>query len=106
MLGGEPSQAAQERLGAKVTDEFVARTYGQALVDIASRRKDIVVLDADLSSDCKIRDFENAYPERFIENGIAEQDMVSMAGGLAKRTTSRCKFICKLPCFARQRANI
>jgi transketolase len=85
MLAGEPlSQAAQEKLSAKVTDEFVARAYGQALVDIAARRKDIVVLDADLSSDCKVRDFEYAYPERFIENGIAEQDMVSMAGGLAR----------------------
>lgn len=86
MLAGEPlSQAAQESLTAKVTDEYVARAYGQALVDIAARRKDLVVLDADLSSDCKTRDFENAYPERFIENGIAEQDMVSMAGGLAQK---------------------
>ena len=86
MLAGEPlSQAAQERLSVKVTDEYVARAYGEALVDIAARRKDIVVLDADLASDCKIRDFENAYPERFIENGIAEQDMVSMAGGLARK---------------------
>jgi len=86
MLAGEPlSQAAQEKLSATVTDEFVVRAYGQALVEIAARRKDIVVLDADLSSDCKVRDFEYAYPERFIENGIAEQDMVSMAGGLAQR---------------------
>ncbi len=85
MLAGEPlSQAAQEKLASKVTDEFVARAYGQALVEIAARRKDIVVLDADLSSDCKTRDFEYTYPERFIENGIAEQDMVSMAGGLAR----------------------
>ncbi len=84
MLAGEPlSQAAQERLSAKVTDEYVARAYGQALVELAARRKDLVVLDADLSSDCKVRDFENAFPDRFIENGIAEQDMVSMAGGLA-----------------------
>ena len=58
MLAGEPlSQAAQERLSAKATDEFVSRAYGQALVEIAARRKDIVVLDADLSSDCKTRDF-------------------------------------------------
>ncbi len=86
MLAGEPlSQAAQEKLSSKVTDEYVAQAYGRALVEIAARRKDIVVLDADLSSDCKIRDFENTYPERFIENGIAEQDMVSMAGGLAQK---------------------
>jgi transketolase len=83
-LAGEPlSQAAQERLSAKVTDEYVSRVYGEALVEIAAQRKDLLVLDADLAFDCKVRDFENTYPERFIENGIAEQDMVSMAGGLA-----------------------
>lgn len=86
MLAGEPlSQAAQAMLSSKVTDEYVAKAYGQALVEIAARRQDIVVLDADLSSDCKVRDFENTYPDRFIENGIAEQDMVSMAGGLARK---------------------
>lgn len=86
MLAGEPlSQAAQERLSAKVTDEYVSVVYGQTLVDLAAKRDDIVVLDADLSSDCKVRDFENKYPNRFIENGIAEQDMVSMAGGLARQ---------------------
>lgn len=85
MLAGEPlSQAAQDRLSAKVTDEYVGRAYGEALVDIGARRKDLVVLDADLASDCQLRDFERKFPERFIENGIAEQDMVSMAGGLAR----------------------
>ena len=85
MLAGEPlSQAAQERLSAKVTDENISRVYGEALVDVASKRKNLVVLDADLAFDCKVRDFENTYPERFIETGIAEQDMVSMAGGMAR----------------------
>ena len=69
---------------ASVTDEYVSRAYGAALLEIAKRREDVVVLDADLSADCKIRDIENQLPERFIENGIAEQDMVSMAGGLAR----------------------
>jgi transketolase len=54
-------------------------------VDLAASRKELIVLDADLASDCKVRDFENTYPDRFIENGIAEQDMVSMAGGLARQ---------------------
>jgi transketolase len=86
VLEGEPlSQAALERLTVKPTDEYVSRAYGQALVELAATRKDIVVLDADLASDCKVRDFENAYPDRFIENGIAEQDMVSMAAGLARQ---------------------
>ncbi|NOH00764.1 MAG: 1-deoxy-D-xylulose-5-phosphate synthase [Chloroflexi bacterium] len=86
MLESEPlSQAALERLSVKPTDEYVSRAYGQALVELAAKRKDIVVLDADLASDCKVRDFENTYPNRFIENGIAEQDMVSMAAGLARQ---------------------
>lgn len=63
--------------------EKVVSAYGEALVEIGKKRKDIVVLDADLSADCGLRPFENTFPERFIENGIAEQDMVSMAGGLA-----------------------
>jgi transketolase len=41
------------------------------------------VLDADLSDDCGLRKFEQTYTDRFFEHGIAEQDMVSMAGGLA-----------------------
>jgi len=68
---------------SSVSQEYVANSFGHALVEIGKKRKDIVVLDADLAADCRIREFEDKYPERFIENGIAEQDMVSMAGGLA-----------------------
>ena len=42
------------------------------------------MLDADLASDCRVRAFELAEPDRFVENGIAEQDMVSMAAGMAR----------------------
>jgi transketolase len=64
--------------------EYVINAYGETLVELAKERDDLIVLDGDLSADCRLRDFEYEYPERFIENGIAEQDMVSMAGGLAK----------------------
>ena len=66
-----------------VSREYVADAYGETLVEMAKKRTDLVVLDADLAWDCRIRLFQETYPERFIENGIAEQDMVSMAGGLA-----------------------
>jgi len=80
---GEPvSQGGVIR--TKVTDEYVVEAYGKALVAAAERRPDLVVLDADLAADCRIREFELTYPDRFIQNGIAEQDMVSMAGGLAR----------------------
>jgi transketolase len=66
-----------------VSSEFVVDAYGEALADVAAGREDLIVLGADLTADCRLRSFETRYPDRFIENGIAEQDMVSMAGGLA-----------------------
>ena len=71
------------RTRLKDTAEKVVAAFGEALVEIGRERPDVVVLDADLSADCGLRPFEAAFPERFIENGIAEQDMVSTAGGLA-----------------------
>ena len=77
-------EVSREEKGTSIPDrEYVADAFGQALVEIATEREDLIVLDADLSADCRLRAFEIKYPERFIENGIAEQDMVSMAGGLA-----------------------
>jgi transketolase len=73
----------KSRKALKDTAENVVTAYGQALLELGGRREDIIVLDADLSADCGLRPFEKAFPERFIENGIAEQDMVSTAGGLA-----------------------
>jgi transketolase len=73
----------KHRIRLKDTAEKVVNAFGEALVELGEKRKDILVLDADLSADCGLRPFENTFPERFIENGIAEQDMVSMAGGLA-----------------------
>jgi transketolase len=71
------------KIKSNISKEYVAAAFGEELVKIAHERNDIIVLDGDLSADCKIREFEAQFPDRFIENGIAEQDMVSMAGGLA-----------------------
>ena len=60
------------------------RRTGEALLELAAEHEDLVVLDADLASDCRVRAFELAYPDRFVECGIAEQDMVSTAAGLAR----------------------
>jgi transketolase len=81
---GEPESGITTRGG--VTDEYVAAAYGQALLDLAERHPSLVVLDADLASDCRIRPFELAHPERFHECGIAEQDMVSAAAGMARHS--------------------
>jgi transketolase len=66
-----------------VTKSYVATAFGEELVALAETHPDIVVLDGDLAADCKLRHFEKKFPDRFIECGIAEQDMVSMAGGIA-----------------------
>ena len=63
--------------------EKVVSAYGEALRELGASHPELVVLDADLSADCGLRPFEYAFPERFVESGIAEQDMVSTAGGLA-----------------------
>ncbi|GMQ88776.1 MAG: transketolase [Gammaproteobacteria bacterium] len=73
----------KNRARLKDVAEKVVTAYGQALLELGRERQDIVVMDADLSADCGLRPFEKAYPDRFIESGIAEQDMVSTAGGLA-----------------------
>jgi transketolase len=57
--------------------------YGEALVAQAKQHDNLVVLDADLIKDCGLVAFRDTYPERFFECGIAEQDMVSTAGGMA-----------------------
>jgi transketolase len=82
-LEGEPESGAGAPM-RRVTDEYVVEAYGRALLDLAAEHDRLVVLDADLASDCRIREFELAYPDRFVECGIAEQDMVSVAAGLAR----------------------
>jgi transketolase len=81
-LEGEPVSGAGTR---HVTGEYVAAAYGEELLRLVGERSDVVVLDADLASDCRIRAVELEQPSRFVENGIAEQDMVSMAAGLARQ---------------------
>ncbi len=83
---GTPSRkepAVEARPVAKMSGEFLCDAYGDALMELAEKDKDFVVLDADLSLDCRLRKFEDKYPKRFFEMGIAEQDMVSMGSGLA-----------------------
>ena len=66
------------------THNLVA-AYGKALLGQAERHPRLVVLDADLIKDCGLLEFAAKYPQRFVECGIAEQDMASMAGGMARR---------------------
>jgi transketolase len=57
--------------------------FGQALVELGHERTDIVVLDADLSTSSRTSLFQDAFPRRFVQVGIAEQNLFGMAAGLA-----------------------
>jgi transketolase len=57
--------------------------YGKALLELGKKHQDIVVLDADLSKSTKTAEFARAFPERFINAGIAEQNLMGMSAGLA-----------------------
>lgn len=66
-----------------VTAQRLIAAYSRALLEQAEKHPNLVALDADLVLDTGLIPFRDTYPERFIECGIAEQDMVSMAGGMA-----------------------
>ena len=59
------------------------QSYGEKLAELGEKNKDIIVLDADLSAATKTSIFAKKFPERFFDMGIAEQDMISTAAGLA-----------------------
>jgi len=63
--------------------ESQRKQYGRALVELGKEHKNLVVLDADLSSSTRTADFAAAFPERFFNVGIAEQNMMDTAAGLA-----------------------
>lgn len=80
-LSLEKKPALKRTLPVKPENPVTA--FGDELLKIGEERKDIVVMDADLAVDGGIIPFKKKFPDRFKECGIAEQDMVSMAGGLA-----------------------
>jgi transketolase len=63
----------------------VMKPYGRALVDLARQRPEILCLSGDLTRQTEIDLFQEQFPERFIHAGMAEANMVSMAGALARR---------------------
>lgn len=68
---------------AMANQEKLIPAYGQALVEMAETNDNVVALDADLIKDTGLLLFAERFPDRFYECGIAEQDMVSQAGGMA-----------------------
>lgn len=76
--------------------------YGNALVELGKDHEDIVVLDADLSKSTKTNTFAKEFPERFFDMGIAEQNMMGVAAGLA--AAGKVPFVSSFAIFATGRA--
>ena len=66
----------ERKLGKATRD-----AYGAALVEIGKENPNVVVLDADLSKSTRTEKFGKAYPDRFIDIGIQEMNLVGIASG-------------------------
>ena len=77
-------------------------SYGETLVELGAEHEEIVVLDADLAAATKTGLFQAAYPERFINCGIAESNMIGVAAGLA--AAGKVPFASSFAMFAAGRA--
>ena len=78
------------------------QSYGDALVELGKENENVVVLDADLSTATKTIGFAKAFPNRFFEMGIAEQDMMGTAAGFA--TCNKIPYASTFAVFATGRA--
>lgn len=77
-------------------------SYGNALAELGKEHEDVVVLDADLAAATKTGVFKKAFPERHIDCGIAECNMIGVAAGLA--ATGKVPFASSFAMFAAGRA--
>lgn len=84
------------------TDMATAEVYGHTLVELAKLNDDIVGFSGDLAKSTKIGMLANEFPERFFNVGIAEQNMFSMAAGMAK--CGYVPFVSTFAAFATMRA--
>lgn len=81
-LPGTSPNLFEEIRVAEVSERMIP-AYSDIILKLAGEREELVALDADLMLDTGLIPFQQAYPNRFIECGIAEQDMVSTAGTMA-----------------------
>jgi transketolase len=93
---------APARFVAESPDRLIP-AYAEELVALGREHPELVVLDADLVVDCGAHPFKLEFPTRFVECGIAEQDMVSMAGALA--LAGKLPIVHSFACFLSTRPN-
>ena len=87
---------------ADVIKKATRESYGEALAELSSKYEDLIVLDADLAAATRAGIFKKACPERFVDCGIAEANMMGVAAGLS--TTGKKVFASSFAMFAAGRA--
>ena len=85
-----------------MTLEMVTRPHRRNMVAWAADKPEVLVLSADLTASCEADGFREAYPDRFFSMGMAEQNMMSFAGGLAREgffpfVHTFAVFVCRRP---------
>jgi transketolase len=93
----------QQKLNPKVLELNVEQVpirdgFGQGLVEAGAKNKNIVALCADLTESTRIESFAKEFPERFVEMGVAEQNLVTVASGLA--AMGKIPFTASYACFS------
>ncbi len=81
---------------------YTRDAYGKTLLELGKKHKDLVVLDADLSGSTRTAFFGREFPERFFNCGVAEQNMMATAAGLA--SCGKIVFVSTFAMFATARA--
>lgn len=94
-----PKLKLNQKLFDKETDKKATRDgFGEAINILGKKNKNVVVLSADLAESCKVDSFSKEYPKRFIECGVAEQNMTAVAAGLA--VSGKIPFITSFAVFS------
>src|ERR1700733_13787316 len=83
-MADRPDTAGKADVVNQPPHPTVLKPYGQSLVELAKERDEVVCFTGDLTRQCEIDLFQDAYPERFIHAGMAEANMIGMAAALAR----------------------
>lgn len=79
-----PTQKLNTKIGTPDIETVPSRNgFGEGLLHLGEHNKDVVALTGDLAESTRVLDFAKEYPERFVECGVAEQNMMGVAAGLA-----------------------
>lgn len=99
MKGINPKMFLAKNLFTKNIQQVPTRNgYGEGLVEVGAKNKNIVVLCADLTESTRSLAFKKVYPERFVQLGVSEQSLAGIAAGLA--LAGKVPFISSYACFS------